>query len=224
MTHSLDLAKKSSAELVKLLSHPNDWYRRTARRILADRRDPEVILPLRTLVRDSKNDELALQSLWVLYVSGGFNETFGRELLAHQNEDIRRWAVRFLGDEKHVDDETARRLEQLAANDPSPVVRSQLACTARRLPAKQMLPIVMALIARDTDVEDPHIPLLIWWAVEEHCIREREQVTESFALMRVISSQIGREMILPRLVRRYAAEGTAAADESCRPIAWIGSV
>ena len=49
----LDLNRKSSAELVKLLAHPNDWYARTARRVLADRRDPEVILPLRTAVRQT---------------------------------------------------------------------------------------------------------------------------------------------------------------------------
>ena len=40
----------------KLLDHPNDWYARTARRILADRRDPEVIFPLRTLVREEPDD------------------------------------------------------------------------------------------------------------------------------------------------------------------------
>src|SRR5206468_4200762 len=35
-----DLAKKSSTELVKLLNPPNDWYARTARRLLPDRPDP----------------------------------------------------------------------------------------------------------------------------------------------------------------------------------------
>jgi putative membrane-bound dehydrogenase-like protein len=210
-----DLAMKSSAELVKLLSHPNDWYRRTARRILADRRDPEVILPLRTLVRESKDDDLALQALWALYVSGGFSESLGRELLDHRNENIRRWAIRFLGDEECIGNETASDFARLAANDPSPIVRSQLACTARRLPAKQMLPIVLALILRDADANDPHIPLLIWWAVEQHSVRAREVVTETFSSMRVWSSKIGHDVVLPGLVRRYAAEGTADTDESC---------
>src|SRR5205807_2567065 len=58
-----DLSTLSSAKLVAMLSHRNDWYVRKARQILADRRDPEVILPLRTLVLDSKDDPLALQAL-----------------------------------------------------------------------------------------------------------------------------------------------------------------
>src|SRR5207253_2154714 len=97
-----DLATLSSAKLVAMLAHPNDWYVRKARRILADRRDPEVIFPLRTLVLESKDDRLALQALWALYVSGGFDEDFAGQLLGHRNADVRRWAVRFLGDEEKV--------------------------------------------------------------------------------------------------------------------------
>src|SRR6266851_4805978 len=98
----LDLTKLSSDKLVALLSHANDWYVRKARRILADRRDPEVIFPLRTLVLESNNDQLALQALWALYVSGGFDEDFAGKLLSHRNPDVRRWTVRLLGDDNKV--------------------------------------------------------------------------------------------------------------------------
>ena len=114
-------------------------------------------------------------------------------MLSHHNEEIRRWAVRLLGDEERVDEETARLLQRLAALDPSVGVRSQLACTAKRLPAKQALPILQALVLRDAVATDPHIPLLIWWAIEQHCIEARENVTETFSSMRVWSSRIGRE-------------------------------
>src|SRR5207249_1063261 len=76
-----DLRKKSSRELVAFLSSKNDWLVRKARRILADRRDSEVILPLRTLVLESPDDQLALQALWALYVSGGFNDVFATKAL-----------------------------------------------------------------------------------------------------------------------------------------------
>ena len=39
-----------------------------------DRRDPEVIFPLRRLVTESKDDHLALEALWALYVSGGLDD------------------------------------------------------------------------------------------------------------------------------------------------------
>src|SRR5256885_12322940 len=57
-----------SDRLVSLLAHPNDWFRRQARRLLADRRDPEVIFPLRTLVLEARDEGLQLQALWALYV------------------------------------------------------------------------------------------------------------------------------------------------------------
>src|SRR5205085_10655581 len=143
--------------LVSLLSHPNDWFRRKARQVLADRRDPEVIFPLRTLVLSAKDEDLQLQALWALYVSGGFNDAFAERLLGHGNPDVRRWTVRFLGDECRVTPLLAKRLDELAASESRVVVRSQLACTAKRLPAKDGLPIVQCLLERNLDGNDPHI-------------------------------------------------------------------
>src|SRR5262245_23955680 len=96
---AFDLAQLNSADLVKLLGHGNEWHRRTAHRLLADRRDPEVIFPLRTLVMEAKDHPLALRAFWALYVSGGFTEEFAARALEHPSADVRRWAVRFLGDE-----------------------------------------------------------------------------------------------------------------------------
>ncbi len=84
-----DLARLSSDTLVSMLSHPNDWFRRKAREVLADRRDPEVIFPLRRLVVEAANDDLQLQALWALYVSGGFDDDFAEKLLGHRNRDVR---------------------------------------------------------------------------------------------------------------------------------------
>src|SRR4051812_738830 len=98
----MDLQKLPSDKLIGMLSAKNHWYAAKARRILADRRDPEVVLPLRRMIFDTDNDTLALESLWALYVSGGFDEAFAGKLLAHRNPDIRRWTVRFLGDERKV--------------------------------------------------------------------------------------------------------------------------
>src|SRR5229473_8481240 len=74
----LDLNKLPSQNIDGLLSHPNDWYRREANRILAERRDPAVIPGLRKMVRE-RQDYLALQALWALYVSGGFDESLAAE-------------------------------------------------------------------------------------------------------------------------------------------------
>src|SRR5262249_55029753 len=71
----------------------------------------------------------------------------------------------------------ARELKRPAEQDSRPAVRGQLACTARRLPAADALPVIRALICRDMDANDPHIPLLLWWAVERHALAARTDVT-----------------------------------------------
>src|SRR5262249_10643812 len=205
----------SSAELVRLLLHPNEWYARTARRILADRRDPEVNLPLRTLVREAAADEPALQALWTLYVSGGFTEAFGRELLSHRRAHARRCTVRLLGDDGRLEPATARELKRLAEQDSSPVVRGQLACTARRLPAADALPGIRALICRDMDANDPHIPLVLWWAGERDALAARRDARALVCESRGARAGLSGTVVKPRLTRRYAAEGAATADESC---------
>src|SRR5207248_7498756 len=119
---------------------------------------------------------LALEALWAIYVSGGFDEALALKTLHHPNEGVRTWAVRLLCDPKKVSPEIAEALSAMARNDSSPTVHSQLACSAKRLPAPDCLAIVRELLRRDEDVSDPHIPLLVWWAIEDKAISHREQV------------------------------------------------
>src|SRR5205823_686478 len=126
---------------------------------LADRRDASVIDPLRKIVTENADDHLALEAFWALYVSGGFDEDVAKVALDHRNPDIRCWAVRLLGDEEKVSPANAARLAEMAAKDADVTVRSQLASTAKRLPAADGLPIVRAILLRDEDAKDPHVPL-----------------------------------------------------------------
>jgi len=210
-----DLKKLPSDKLIALLSAQNHWYTTKARRILADRRDPEVVLPLRRMIFESQDDTLALESLWALYVSGGFDESFAEKLLAHKNPDIRRWTVRFLGDERKVTPGMAAQLAELATREPSVVVRSQLACTAKRLPADQGLPIVERILLRNEDGQDSHVPLLLWWAVEQNAVSAREQVLKMFGTPAAWKTPLVADAILERLMRRYAAADTEEDYRAC---------
>jgi putative membrane-bound dehydrogenase-like protein len=208
------LAKRSSQELVALLAHPNDWYRREARRILAERRDPGVVPGLRKTILAEKGP-LALESLWALYVSGGFNDAFALKLFDHPNEDVRAWTVRLLCDPKNVSPSIAARLADLARVEASPTVRSQLACSAKRLPGKEGLPIVRELLRHDEDVNDPHIPLLLWWAVEDKAIRDRDRVLGLLDAPEAWQRPLIRQFIIERLGRRYMAEGHEEDHATC---------
>ena len=211
----LNLSKLSSRELVALLGHRNAWFAREARLLLAERRDATVWPALRQAALDRGNGEMALRSLWALYVSGGFDEALAIELLAHSDENVRTWATRLLGDARRVSSDVGERLVLLARSEPSPIVRSQLACTAKRLPADPGLPLTVALLAHHEDAEDPHIPLLLWWSVEDKSASDRERVLELFASSEAWTQPLTRTTILPRLARRYAAGATTEDFVSC---------
>jgi putative heme-binding domain-containing protein len=210
----MNLGKLSSKDLVELLHHPNDWQRREARRILGERRDNSVLPMLRKAVLDS-DESRALESLWTLCVSGGFDETFAQRILDHKSEHVRAWTVRLLGDDKHVSAETSQRLIALARRETSPVVRNQLACSCKRLSAVDGLPIVRELLRHSEDADDPHIPLLVWWAIEDKAIAQRDQVLALLDRADAWQLPLVKRFVLERLARRYLTEGGKANVEAC---------
>jgi putative membrane-bound dehydrogenase-like protein len=219
----VDLNKLPSAEIISLLSHPNDWYRREANRVLAERRDPRVIPALRKMVSEHA-DHPALGALWALYVSGGFDESIAAELLHHPLADVRAWTIRFLGDRRvhfckaEVSSSILARLVDLARSEKSPSVRSQLASTCKRLSGNQGLAIVRELLRRNEDVDDPHIPLLLWWAIEDKAVSDRDQVLTLLESPEAWKLPLVERYIVERLARRYMAEGSQAGFAAC---AWL---
>ncbi len=212
---TVDLSTLTSAALVERLHDANGWYARRALRILAERNDRSIWNELRRSAVDASHPQRALRSLWALFVSGGFDLATAHRLLEHPDEHLRAWTVRLLGERDGIPFATARRLIELAEAESSPVVVAQLAATARRLPADDGLPIVRRLALRDTWADDPHIPLLCWWAVERHVGSEPRLVAQLFAMPAMWRSRLGGQTILSRLVRRYAAEGTTEALAYC---------
>jgi putative membrane-bound dehydrogenase-like protein len=209
----LNLSEMSSKELVGLLNHPNNWHRGEARRILGERRDHSVFRALRNKVISSQGN-LALESLWALYVSGGFEKRFAEELLSHRDEYIRAWTIRFLGDEVRRP-ELNGRLPRLAASEASPIVRCQLACSCKRWQADVSLAIIRELLKHDEDVNDSYIPLLLWWAIEDKAISHREQVLALLDAPEAWQRPLTKRFILERLARRYLAEGGKENQRRC---------
>jgi len=103
----------------------------------------------------------------------------------------------------------------MAATEPEVQVRSQLASSAKRLPAREGLPIVRALLARSEDVDDLHMPLLNWWAIEDKAESGRELVMEMYADKELWNLPMARGTILSRIMRRYAMAGGRQNYETC---------
>jgi len=213
--NALDLSRRSSDELVELLSHRNDWYARQARRLLAERCDHSVVPALTKLALDSDEERLALEGLWSLYVIGAVDAPLAEKALASRHEYVRAWTVRLLGDERIVSPGLLRQFVLLARRDRSVVVRSQLACTAKRLPASETVQIVAQLLRHDEDADDVQMPLLIWWAIEDKAISDPDLVLRMVQRGDIWHGSLMTRFIIERLARRFLAEGTNASAAAC---------
>lgn len=209
-----DLTRLDQEQLIGLLGHPNKWHRQQAVRILGERRDVALVPRLRGLAADPENPH-ALEALWALNLRGGFDDDAAAKALAHQDPDVRRWAVRLIGDSKQVSPSIAVQLSSLAQSEPDADVRSQMASSARRLPAHAGLSLVRALLARVEDVDDLHIPLLLWWAIEAKAGSDRGAVLALFEDASLWSLPIVERSVLERLMQRYAMAGGPEDLESC---------
>lgn len=109
----------------------------------------------------------------------------------------------------------ARALAEHAAGRNMSEVRAQIACTARRLPAADALPVIARLLTQSGDVDDPRLPLLIWWAVEARCGADRDSVLKLFEDTSLWFQPMTEKHLLERLMRRFAAAGTRADLLTC---------
>jgi len=193
----------STPELLALLGDANRELREQARQLLAVR--PEAI-GSELERRVAANEPTALESFWVLNLRGELGDAALRRALRHPNAHVRRWAVRLLGDRNSVSASALAELVALARNEPDAEVRSQLASSAKRLPAGQTLALVAPLLARDEDAADKHLPLLLWWAIEAKADSGREEILALVRDPATWRSRIFTTWIAERLGQRYTAD------------------
>ncbi|HEY0966975.1 MAG TPA: PVC-type heme-binding CxxCH protein [Opitutaceae bacterium] len=205
-----DFITKPSTELLALLRSENRWIRETVLQVLGDRRDPAVIAPLRQILAERTVGQLSLEALWALNLSGGFNDEVATELLVHPDPYVRTWTVRLLGDRAELSPRVAQAIVDMAAKETNVEARSQLAATAKRLPASSALPLIEVLIAHDEDANDPYVPLQLWWALESKVATDLDAVVGLFATASensLWSRALVQKHLASRLMRRLAASG-----------------
>ena len=166
----VDLAAKSDAELVALHAHRNEWYTRTARRLLQERAatgaiNPDAIDGLRTLATNAKETSQTLRALFTLHVIGALDAENLRALLQHSNDLVRFWGVQLATERGTPSAALVESLVALAEQDPSPTVRLALASAMPTLPASARWPIGTALAAHAEDAGDRFLPKMIWFGL-----------------------------------------------------------
>jgi putative heme-binding domain-containing protein len=166
--------------------------------------------------------QAALEALWTMHLCGWIADTIPyrsgeqsavafKSLTNHVLPDVRAWAVRLVCDDQLVEAQTLTELLALAAREQDPQVLSQIACSAKRLPAEMSIKLVAALLDRDLPLDDLHLPHLIWWAVERHAddyasVEQNLLKDESLWDRELFVSQIA-----PKLVKRWALKGGVAS-------------
>lgn len=198
-----DLAKASAAELVDRLGHENRWQRRTALRLLTERKDAAAADLLRQRW-PSATGELALEYLWALYGVGVLDDDLAISAIRHSEPAVRKWAVRLLGDDRRLSTAIEAALIDQAATEPNIVVRGQMASSARRWPASFALLFINALLTHSEDAGDGRQPLLLWWAIEPLCGTHPQQVVALLQDPAMWRSPLVREHLLHRIMRRFA--------------------
>lgn len=163
----IDLQKSTDTELVAYQLHPNDWFVRQARRILAERGSKgEVHTALREILSENPDETRKLRALWALHVTGGLNEGIFLAQLESESEYLRAWAVQLACENGNPGGTLLKRFSEMAEDDPSAIVRRYLASAAGRLGVGERKAILPALAARAEDANDPNIPQLLWYAAE----------------------------------------------------------
>ncbi len=201
----VDLQKLSSDALVELQLHRNDWYVRHARRILQERGpDKKVHVRLDDILRDHPDVTRTLRALWALHVTGGLSEKAMLDLLDHDSEYIRSWAVYLLVEGREPSSGVLRRFAKLARQDDSALVRLYLASALQRVPAGKRWDVLEGLMARVEDAGDHNLPLMVWYAAEPMAELDMER-----ALALALDSRLPR--MFGFTVQRIAAIGSPGA-------------
>ena len=178
---TFDLATESDRSLAIRLTHTNAWFARHAARLLQERAGRRELSAecLACLQRQLQEGSVTgrLQALWTLSRVAALSPARLVELTSDTDPHMRRWAVRLLADPwscdmarvRVVDRETPASLTQAllrCAEDPSPKVRLEVACSLQRIGFRDRLRVATVLSQHAVDETDACLPLLIWYGIE----------------------------------------------------------
>lgn len=202
-----DLSQMTTEQLIESFRHPNKWVRQRAALEIGWRADRSCADQLEVLVRE----EGSLEALWALSNMDALDVELAASFFTNENSNVRTWAVRLLGDRKRGH----AAMVEMARVEPDVEVRSQLAATARRIETEYALPIIAALLLNhDSDVHDPHMPLMIWWAMESHA-KNFEAMFAFLQQSQVWQSPTMQQFLAERIMQRYASAGAFEDLQRC---------
>lgn len=218
-----DLGALSDLQLVEYQLHENDWYVRQSRRILQERfvegRDLSRARSLLSeqLLSGTLPADRQLRLIWALHGTGGVGEDLLTDLLDHENEYVRSWAVRLIGEEGSPNSEQFAKIRSMARDGQSRLVRLYIASTFPRFDMEQRWGLADDLSADFGYDSDQNLPQMIWYGLEplvgEHPVRGLTLLEKSHDLLvyRNIARRIASDFdqnaeLIPGLISTVSEE------------------
>ncbi|MEM6841568.1 MAG: PVC-type heme-binding CxxCH protein [Bacteroidota bacterium] len=166
-----DLNQMSDQQLVNLQTSLSDWHARRARIILQHRATEGKLSSnthqqLRQIYQSASNADYRLRAMWALQITQGFSVEQLREALSDKDQYVRAWAIQLLCEDQSPSAAILNQFTQIAASDPSPVVRLYLAAALQRVSKEAKWNIAQALMTHEEDADDHNLPKMIWYGFE----------------------------------------------------------
>jgi hypothetical protein len=146
--------------------HKNDWYARHARKVLQERQAGADATGALADLLAHEDPTRVLRAMWALHVLKAFTPDLALRMTGHASPQVRGWSLQLGFEDGPASDALVDKLADLAANDPSPVVRLYVASALQRIPAERRAAALGALLGHAEDAEDHNLPLLYWYAAE----------------------------------------------------------
>lgn len=168
---SVNLRSLDDLGLAELHTHPNEWFVRTARRLLQERAaqkplEPAALGKLTAMLTGPNNNTVQqLRALWTLHVTGSLPQENLTALLSDPNETLRSWGVLLATDDRAALRMNGTELAALAATDSSPVLRLSVASALPLLRDADRWKVAESLAVRAEDAHDRNLPKMTWLGI-----------------------------------------------------------
>lgn len=147
-TKDLAAGKESNEALVAKLADKNIWWRRTAQRLLLDRKDPAVAPALASMIDDTPSAEGRLHALWTLEGLDQLQPEHIKQALRDSEPGVRVNAIKLA--ELHLKDDPSLSGALLSLQDDGDAkVRFQLLCTLGFIDSPEAAEVRNMLLFRD---------------------------------------------------------------------------
>jgi putative membrane-bound dehydrogenase-like protein len=156
------LGSATDDELVKALGHANVWWRRTAQRLLVDRRSEASVPLLQRAARERPSALARLHALWALEGLGRLDAALIEQALDDPEPGVRDNAIRLaeLSWRRPTNEGVATRKLLAMGSDPDPRVRFQLLTTLGFIDDPAARGVEQQLLERDLEDEWVHVAAL----------------------------------------------------------------